>query len=142
MSNQPVLVAPVRAPTLDSTSLSSQPSSSGFWDRVSTWASENKAVVYTIAGVAVVVTGAGVVYYLSDSRKESRSDTERRASKKERRKAKKGKDAVDVEKKSAPQEPGRLYGIFEKETADQGVLRSENTAADGRGRASGGLAAG
>jgi import receptor subunit TOM70 len=43
-------------------------SSSGLWDRVTSWASENKAVVYTIAGVAVVVTGAGVVYYLnSDS---------------------------------------------------------------------------
>ena len=38
------------------------------WERISSWASENKAVVYTIAGVAVVVTGAGVVYYLnSDS---------------------------------------------------------------------------
>jgi hypothetical protein len=35
------------------------------WDRVSNWASENKALAYTIAGVAVVVTGAGVVYYLN-----------------------------------------------------------------------------
>lgn len=43
-------------------------SSSSTWDRISSWVSENKAVVYTIAGVAVVVTGAGVVYYLnSDS---------------------------------------------------------------------------
>jgi import receptor subunit TOM70 len=41
--------------------------SSSFWERISTWASENKAVVYTIAGVAVVVTGAGVAYYLTDS---------------------------------------------------------------------------
>jgi import receptor subunit TOM70 len=45
---------------------SSTPSSS-LWDRITTWASENKAVVYTIAGVAVVVTGAGVAYYLTDS---------------------------------------------------------------------------
>lgn len=44
---------------------SSTPSSA--WDRISTWASENKAVVYTIAGVAIVVTGAGVAYYLTDS---------------------------------------------------------------------------
>jgi hypothetical protein len=43
------------------------PASSGLWDRLSNWVSENKAVVYTIAGVAVVVTGAGVVYYMSDS---------------------------------------------------------------------------
>jgi import receptor subunit TOM70 len=41
---------------------------SSTWDRITSWVSENKAVVYTIAGVAVVVTGAGVVYYLnSDS---------------------------------------------------------------------------
>ena len=45
---------------------SSTPSSS-LWDRMTTWASENKAIVYTIAGVAIVVTGAGVAYYLTDS---------------------------------------------------------------------------
>lgn len=39
--------------------------SSGLWDRITSWASENKTVVYTIAGVAVVFTGAGVVYYLN-----------------------------------------------------------------------------
>lgn len=42
-------------------------SSSGLWDRLTNWTSENKAVAYTIAGVAVVVTGAGVAYYLNDS---------------------------------------------------------------------------
>lgn len=36
-------------------------------DRVSKWASENKTVVYTIAGVAVVITGAGIAYYLTDT---------------------------------------------------------------------------
>lgn len=46
---------------------SSSTQSSSVWDRISTWAAENKAVVYTIAGVAVVVTGAGVAYYLTDS---------------------------------------------------------------------------
>lgn len=35
------------------------------WERLSSWISENKAVVYTIAGIAVVVTGAGAVYYLN-----------------------------------------------------------------------------
>lgn len=44
----------------------------GLWDRVSTWASENKAVVYTIAGVAIVVSGAGVAYYLTDTVSEIR----------------------------------------------------------------------
>lgn len=47
--------------------------SPGVWDRLTTWASDNKAVVYTVAGVAVVVTGAGVAYYL-------RSDTVSKAS--------------------------------------------------------------
>jgi mitochondrial import receptor subunit TOM70 len=39
------------------------PTDSTTWDRISTWVSEHKAVVYTIAGVAIVVTGAGVAYY-------------------------------------------------------------------------------
>lgn len=41
------------------------PVESSVWDRLTNWASENKALVYTIAGVAVVVSGAGVVYYLN-----------------------------------------------------------------------------
>lgn len=57
---------------------------SSFWDRLSGWVSENKAVVYTIAGVAVVVTGAGVVYYSQNSQK----DSSPKLSKKERRKRK------------------------------------------------------
>jgi hypothetical protein len=67
-------------------------SSSSLWDRLSTWASENKAVVYTIAGTAVIITGAGVVYYLSESRKTNQGASlsgEKRKSKKERRKEKK-----------------------------------------------------
>jgi hypothetical protein len=44
------------------------PVESSTWDRITNWASENKAIVYTIAGVTLVATGAGVVYYLnSDS---------------------------------------------------------------------------
>lgn len=65
-------------PHIMSTSLPSMPpprpvaipldAPSSTWDRLTSWVSENKAAVYTIAGVAVVVTGAGAVYYLnSDS---------------------------------------------------------------------------
>lgn len=43
------------------------PSDPSLWDRISNWVSENKAVVYTIAGVAVVVTTAGAVYYIKNS---------------------------------------------------------------------------
>ncbi|KAK4453823.1 mitochondrial outer membrane 72K protein [Podospora aff. communis PSN243] len=65
------------------------------WDRVSTWVSENKAVVYTIAGVAVVITGAGAVYYIrSGSDNKESKDVGSRPSKKERRKRKQAeKDA-------------------------------------------------
>ena len=78
---------------LDS-SLSSQSTSLPLWDRLTIWASENKTIVYTIAGVAVVITGAGVVYYASSPRdsREAVPDEKKRASKKERRKAKKEKE--------------------------------------------------
>lgn len=87
---------------LGTPNLSSDASSQRFLDRLSTWASENKAVVYTIAGVAVVVSGAGVAYYLSESRKgskEAAADEKKRLSKKERRKAKQEKE----KEKSAPE---------------------------------------
>jgi import receptor subunit TOM70 len=62
------MTTPVQVPIGSKTpAFASSTPPSGVWDRISTWASENKAVVYTIAGVAVVVTGAGVVYYLNDS---------------------------------------------------------------------------
>lgn len=90
---------PVRIPSpntnLGTSSLSSDTSSLPIWDRLSTWAAENKAVVYTIAGVAVVVSGAGVAYYLSDSRKGSKEaavEEKKRLSKKDRRRAKQEKE--------------------------------------------------
>jgi import receptor subunit TOM70 len=52
--------------------------SSTFWDRAREWISDNKAVVYTIAGVGIVITGAGVAYYLTPKNQ--------KVSKKERRK--------------------------------------------------------
>lgn len=90
MSTQPATAAPFRSVNLDSSSVSSP----SLWDRLTTWASENKAVVYTIAGVAIVVTGAGAVYYFGESSKKQAS-TEQRASKKERRKAKKEKETIE-----------------------------------------------
>lgn len=65
MSNLPYPVPPSGVAPVQFTSPASQ--SSSLWDRITTWASENKTVVYTIAGVAIVVTGAGVAYYLTDS---------------------------------------------------------------------------
>ncbi|KAI0024163.1 import receptor [Xylariomycetidae sp. FL0641] len=70
------------------------------WDRLTNWASENKAVVYTIAGVAVIVTGAGVVYYLNGDSK-PKVDSQPKLSKKERRKRKEQERQAEAEK-SAP----------------------------------------
>lgn len=95
MSAQPVSVVPIRTVPVNASSIPPQ----SFWERVSTWVSENKAIVYTVGAVAVVATGAGVVYYLSepnkgvDGRDDSRRASEdKKKSKKERRKAKKEVD--------------------------------------------------
>ncbi|CAG9949728.1 unnamed protein product [Clonostachys rosea f. rosea IK726] len=89
---------PSVAPNPPTAAIPVDPSSS-VWDRISSWASENKAVVYTIAGVVVAVTGAGAVYYLtSDS---SKNDASPKLSKKERRKRKEAERKA-AEAKEAP----------------------------------------
>lgn len=90
MSSQSPLPTPAQNVVLDTSKLPVQ-SSQSVWDRISNWISEHKAVVYTIAGVAVVVTGAGVVYYLSDSKKADGATppTAQKKSKNQRRKEKK-----------------------------------------------------
>jgi import receptor subunit TOM70 len=100
MSSQSVNAPPPPIISIDTPNLSSSGTSS-VWDRLSTWASENKAVVYTVGAVVIVATGAGAVYYFSDSTR-SRPDGqsgsgEKKRSKKERREAKK---AAEEAKKS------------------------------------------
>ena len=95
---------------LGTSSFSSDASSLPLLDRLSTWVSENRVVVYTIAGVAVAVSGAGMAYYLSDSRKASQdaaAEDKKRLSKKERRKAKqeKEKERSVPETEAAQQKP-------------------------------------
>lgn len=77
------------------TSKLTESSSASVWDRITNWVSDNKAVVYTIAGVAVVVTGAGVVYYLNDSSKSPPSAPKKSKSlrRKEKKKAEEEKAA-------------------------------------------------
>ncbi|VUC20265.1 unnamed protein product [Clonostachys rosea] len=89
---------PSVAPNPPTAAIPVDPSSS-VWDRISSWASENKAVVYTIAGVVVAVTGAGAVYYLSSD--SSKNDTSPKLSKKERRKRKEAERKA-AEAKEAP----------------------------------------
>ncbi|CRG88375.1 Mitochondrial import receptor subunit tom-70 [Talaromyces islandicus] len=91
-------MTPAQNVVIDTSSLSPS-SSSSVWDRISNWVSEHKAVVYTVAGIAVVVTG-GTVFYLSTSKPQEPSAP--RKSKKERRKEKK---KAEEEKKVQQEKP-------------------------------------
>ncbi|OKL57876.1 Mitochondrial import receptor subunit tom70 [Talaromyces atroroseus] len=86
MANTLPPATPAKNIVLDTSSLS-ESSTSSVWNRISNWVSENKAVVYTVAGIAVVVTG-GTVYYLSTSSK-PKEPAQPRKSKNQRRKEKK-----------------------------------------------------
>jgi import receptor subunit TOM70 len=102
---------------------SSTPPSS-VWDRISTWASENKAVVYTIAGVAVVVTGAGVAYYLTDSSGKIQRAPPKKSSKKEKRKKKEDDKKVPDVEKGTSETKAKTATV---ETADELPEVDENT---------------
>ncbi|KAK4191463.1 hypothetical protein QBC35DRAFT_537438, partial [Podospora australis] len=78
------------------------PASSSLWDRLSNWASENKGLVYTIAGVAVVVTGTTIYYIRKDT---SEDPSAPKLSKKERRKRKQADKDVDAEKTATEKQP-------------------------------------
>lgn len=86
-------ILPPSRPILVDTSALPDAASSSLWDRISSWASDNKALVYTIAGVTLVVTAAGVIYYTSEAKpaeEASSSPTSKaKANKKAKRKAKK-----------------------------------------------------
>ena len=97
---------------LDASSLSPNTSSLPLWDRISAWASENKAVVYTIAGVAVVISSASVIYYLSESRKAD-VEEKKRTSKREKRKTKKEK---------GPEQDQRAAPTVDEQPLEQGML--------------------
>jgi import receptor subunit TOM70 len=91
MSSTNVPVSAGRGAALDPTSFPLDAPPPSLWQRLSLWASENKILVYTIAGVAVVVTGAGAIYYITDSRRAAVEEEKRRANKREKKKAKKEK---------------------------------------------------
>ena len=87
------ILPPSRPVPLDTSSIPIDSTSSSLWDRISSWASENKALVYTIAGVTLVVTAAGVVYYASEAKPSQEAGSspaaKAKANKKAKRKAKK-----------------------------------------------------
>ncbi len=85
---------------------------SSFWDRLSNWASENKGVVYTIAGVTLVVGAGGAIYYFNSSDAGSdagasgtankrKKQRERRREKERAAKANESKEEPKAEKKAS-----------------------------------------
>ncbi|OJJ58187.1 hypothetical protein ASPSYDRAFT_153250 [Aspergillus sydowii CBS 593.65] len=132
MSSGSPLPDPSKNVVVDTASLPAS-SSASVWDRISKWVSENKALVYTVAGVAVVVTSAGVVYYLSDSNQSAKSSTtppaEKKKSKNQRRKEKEKKKAEEKKTKAAsaqdeqaqkkPEEPSEEIPEVDEATVGQ-----------------------
>ncbi|KAI4854923.1 hypothetical protein E4T45_03646, partial [Aureobasidium sp. EXF-8846] len=95
------------ASTIPSTQAASLPTftklepSSSFYDRITSWAAEHKAAVYTIAGITLVATGAGIYYYTSETPPPTPQDLEAAAEKKKARKEnKKAKKNAQREQKS------------------------------------------
>ncbi|KAJ6087556.1 hypothetical protein N7467_006470 [Penicillium canescens] len=122
MSSESPLPTPAQNVVLDTSKLT-ESSSASVWDRITNWVSENKAVVYTIAGVAVVVTGAGVVYYLNDSSKSTpsvpkKSKNQRRKEKKKAEDEKKAKSASDESAKKT-EEPAEELPEVDETTVGQ-----------------------
>ncbi|KAJ5555361.1 hypothetical protein N7461_003831 [Penicillium sp. DV-2018c] len=131
MSNELPLPTPAPQNVVLDTSKLTESTSASVWDRITNWVSENKAVVYTIAGVAVVVTGAGVVYYLNDSSKTTPPPAPKK-SKNQRRKEKKKaeEEKAATEKKESPkkaEEPAEELPEVNEETVGQ--LSEETRAA-------------
>ncbi|KAJ3495246.1 hypothetical protein NLG97_g3528 [Lecanicillium saksenae] len=120
----------------------SAPSST--WDRITSWASENKAVVYTIAGVAVVITGAGAVYYLNSdsvsgipdlakppdvidvqiSTRKPKSDGAPKLSKKERRKRKEAERKATENKTADPPKAASVQSEVELPEVDEAIVQT------------------
>jgi import receptor subunit TOM70 len=91
--------------------------STSTWDRISTWASDNKVAAWTIAGVTVVVAG-GSVYYLTrpveaqESSDSASTSSEKKSAKKSKKKAAK-KDVEKATEETVPEsKPGRYTVRF------------------------------
>lgn len=84
-----------------------QTGSSSLWDRISTWASEHKGTVYAIAGLTVVVTAGGVIYYLSSDSNEASSPGTTPSKRKTKRDRKKAKERAEKESAKEENKAGR-----------------------------------
>lgn len=78
-----------------------QAGTSSLWDRISTWASEHKGAVYTIAGLTLVVGAGGAIYYLTDNKDaggHGSAAANKRKTKRDRKKAKERAEKEAAEK--------------------------------------------
>ncbi|KAF2119400.1 mitochondrial precursor proteins import receptor [Lophiotrema nucula] len=84
-----------------------EPGTSSLWDRISTWASEHKGVVYTAAGLTLVVGAGGAIYYLTSSNNDASSptSTNKRKQKRDRKKAKERAEKEAAAKEEPKTEP-------------------------------------
>jgi import receptor subunit TOM70 len=117
--------SPIPQPSLveiDPAAFTSTASSSSLWDRISSWASEHKAIVYTIAGATLVVTAAGVYYYVSDveqsSNPASPSSGKKKAKKRKSKKEGESPTAKDTQGSSTSKSASVVSGDVENELED------------------------
>ncbi|KAL1610825.1 TOM (translocase of outer membrane) complex component [Paraconiothyrium brasiliense] len=78
------------------------------WDRISSWASEHKGVVYTVAGLTLVVSAGGVIYYLSDDKKDTGApspSSNKKKTKRDKRRAKERAEKEAAKEQEAAAEP-------------------------------------
>ena len=112
MDGKSAPVPPLSRPVQLDTSALPDTASSSLWDRLTAWASENKSVVYTIAGVTLVLTAGGVVYYITNSDKTSSepstSTSTKNKAKKARKKAKKEAEEATAKKDGESAKTGQL----------------------------------
>ncbi|KAF2138563.1 uncharacterized protein K452DRAFT_353076 [Aplosporella prunicola CBS 121167] len=130
MSSNPELPIPRPAQPISLDTSAAAAGSSSLWDRISSWASEHKAVVYTIAGVTVLVTGAGAVYYFSDSGKPTKAETAKSKKNKKAKERRKAKQAAEEEKSKESETPSTKKASAAEESEEELPEVDENTAAN------------
>lgn len=82
-----------------------EPGTNSLWDRLSTWASENKGVVYTIAGLTLVVGAGGVIYYSSSDKSADAGAASTSNKRKKNRERKRAKDRAEKESAAKDEAP-------------------------------------
>jgi import receptor subunit TOM70 len=114
-----------------------EPGANSLWDRLSNWASENKGVVYTVAGITLVAGAGGAIYYFSDARQDANTAAgNKRKKQRDRKRAKERAEkdtspqteerpAVDTESKKASVTSGSDDELPDIDESSVGSLSEE-----------------